>query len=46
MSEKSLSDKELYRAIVAKYGEDWDFKKVSLTDPLIVEFIKRLECGV
>lgn len=41
---KKLSDAELERAIVEKYGEDWDLdslRKQRPVDKLLVEFAER-----
>ena len=40
-----MSDDELHRALEEKYGRDWEPAKISVDDPLAVEFFDRISRG-
>ena len=42
---KNFDDDELAEKIVQKYGKDWNLCTVPYDDPIIKEFIHRIEQG-
>jgi hypothetical protein len=44
-SPKTMSDEELEDAITQKFGNNWSFKDLDVSDPLVIEFAHRIAQG-
>lgn len=44
-SMKDMSDSDVSRLMVSKYGDEWEVKDLDMHDPIVIEFFDRTSRG-
>lgn len=44
-SMKGMSDSDISRLMVSKYGDEWEVKDLDMNDPVVIEFFDRTSRG-